>query len=77
MTRGANDLARLRHLVLGLVLGAVVVAGVLVAIHPAWALGAPLPVGGALLAFRPTYKKRRERALASVRSGIRLTAARA
>ncbi|MEV5837566.1 hypothetical protein [Nocardia sp. NPDC052112] len=72
ITRGANDLAKLRRLVLGLALGTVAVTAVLIAIHPTWIFGAPLLVGGVLLAFRPTYKKRRARAMASVRTGIAL-----
>jgi len=55
-----------------LLVATVVVAAVLVAIHPAWVLGAPLLVGGVLTAAQPTYRKRRQLALATLRSGIPL-----
>ncbi|MFI6358615.1 hypothetical protein ACIBJF_39785 [Streptomyces sp. NPDC050743] len=77
VAEGARDLARLRRLVLGLAVGALTVAAVLVAIHPAWILGVPTLVGGVLLASRPTYRKRREQALASTRTSIPLTESRA
>jgi hypothetical protein len=70
MTRAMNELTQIRRLILGLALGAAVIAAILIAIHPSWALGAPSLIGGVLLAFRPTYKKRRERALNVLRGTI-------
>ena len=72
-TRGVSDLATLRRHVQWLLVGAASLAAVLVAVHPAWVLGAPALVAGAFLAGRPTYRQRRARAVACTRAGIPLT----
>jgi hypothetical protein len=72
VARAAGDLSGLRRLITAVLSATVVIAAALVAIHPAWVLGVPLLVGGVLTAVQPTYRKRRQRALATLRSGIPL-----
>lgn len=74
VTRAAEDLRRLRRLVLVATVSTVVIAAALVAAHPQWALGIPAAVGGVLLGLQPTYRKRRARAVALLAGGIPLHA---
>jgi len=71
--RAVGDLSGVRRRITAVLIATVIVAAALVAIHPAWLLGVPLLVGGVLTAVQPTYRKRRQRALTTLRSGIPLS----
>ena len=55
--------------------GAVLVATILVGIHPPWLLAAPLLLGGVVLLAGPTYRRRVKRGRDAVNTPIDLVAA--
>jgi len=76
VTAAAGELRRIQRLMGVVLLAATAVAAALVIVHPGWLIGTPLLVGGAALAARPTYSKRRARARRALRAPIPLAAAR-
>jgi hypothetical protein len=75
VTAAAAELRRIQRLMGVLLLAAAAMAAVLGIVHPGWLIGAPLLVGGAALAARPTYSKRRTRARRALRTPIPVSAA--
>lgn len=75
VTAAVRELRRVRGFTGAFLLGTLVVAAVLVAVHPAWVFGAPLLIGGAALMARPTYRKRSAHARRALRDPIPLSPA--
>ena len=75
VTAAVGELRRLQRLMGVVLLAAAALAAVLGIVHTGWLIGAPLLVGGAALAARPTYSKRSARTRRALRTPIPLSAA--